>query len=115
MKLRMLTLAVTAIALSAQGVAQQSNDGLERALADLNSGLVATQGAGVNISGDARVRNEWNEENDAGDGFDTLFSGTVGEESSKISLNVSPDGSAYAIALDGTVGDNASVQIFYDE
>jgi hypothetical protein len=62
MKLRMLTLAVTAIALSAQGVAQQSNDGLERALADLNSGLVATQGAGVNISGDARVRNNWTED-----------------------------------------------------
>jgi len=62
MKLRILTLAAfTAIALSAQGVAQQSNDGLERALADLNSGLVADSHAGVNISGDARVRNAYNE------------------------------------------------------
>ena len=61
MKLRMLTVAVTAIALSAQGVAQQSNDGLERALADLNSGLVADSHAGVDISGDVRIRNNWTE------------------------------------------------------
>jgi len=62
MKLSMLTLAVSAIALSTQGVAQQSNDGLERALADLNSGLVADSHAGVSISGDARIRNNWTED-----------------------------------------------------
>jgi len=64
MTVRTLTLALTAaIALGTQGIAQQG-DSLERALADLNSGvLVAPGGAtangstGADFSGDARVRN----------------------------------------------------------
>jgi len=64
MTVRTLTLALTAaIALGTQGIAQQG-DSLERALADLNSGvLVAPGGAtangstGADFSGDARVCN----------------------------------------------------------
>lgn len=58
MKVHMFTLAALAAAsLSAQGVAQQGEDSLERALADLNNGLTASAGSAVDISGDARVRN----------------------------------------------------------
>ncbi|MHC4823364.1 MAG: hypothetical protein ACYTEP_05015 [Planctomycetota bacterium] len=60
MKVRLITLAATAaVTLASQGVAQQ-NDSLERALADLNSGLTAPAGqAGVAIGGDFRARNRW--------------------------------------------------------
>lgn len=58
--------ALAAIALGSQGVAQQEGS-LERALADLNSGLTAPSGAGaVNIGGDFRARNRWYD-----DGTDT--------------------------------------------
>jgi hypothetical protein len=51
----------------------------------------------------------------AGTAFDTLISATlIGGSAQTISLNVTPDGSAYAIAVDGA-SDNASVKIFYDE
>lgn len=51
--------ALAAIALASQGVAQQE-EGLERALADLNSGLSAPAGHGsVTIDGDFRARNRW--------------------------------------------------------
>jgi hypothetical protein len=55
-------------------------------------------------------------QNIAGTGFNTLISGgTICADCAQtISLNVSPDGSKYAVAVDGA-GDNASVQIFYDE
>ena len=60
MKVRLINLAaLAAVALSTQGVAQQ-NDSLERALADLNSGLTAPDGGhGVAIGGDFRARNRW--------------------------------------------------------
>ncbi|PCJ53647.1 MAG: hypothetical protein COA70_08065 [Planctomycetota bacterium] len=60
MKVRLFTLAAAAaITLTSQGVAQQ-NDSLERALADLNSGLTAPAGnGGVAIAGDFRARNRW--------------------------------------------------------
>ena len=60
MKVRLFNLvAIAAITLSAQGVAQQS-ESLDRALADLNSGLAAPVGnAGYTISGDFRARNRW--------------------------------------------------------
>ena len=60
MKVRLFTLAaVAAITLTSQGVAQQ-NDSLERALADLNSGLTAPTGnSAVAIGGDFRTRNRW--------------------------------------------------------
>ncbi len=60
MKVRLFTLAAAAaVTLASQGVAQQ-NDSLERALADLNSGLTAPAGqAGVAIGGDFRARNRW--------------------------------------------------------
>ncbi|HIA38808.1 MAG TPA: hypothetical protein EYN86_04805, partial [Planctomycetes bacterium] len=59
MKVRLFTLAaVAATTLLSQGVAQ--SDSLERALADLNSGLVAPAGnAGVTWGGDFRLRNAW--------------------------------------------------------
>ena len=59
MKVRLFTLAaVAATTLLSQGVAQ--SDSLERALADLNSGLVAPAGnAGVTWGGDFRLRNTW--------------------------------------------------------
>ena len=61
MKVRLFNLAaVAAVTLASQGVAQQQNDSLERALADLNSGLNAPAGNhGVAISGDFRARNRW--------------------------------------------------------
>ena len=67
MKVRLFNLvAIAAITLSAQGVAQQ-NDSLERALADLNSGLTAPMGnAGYTISGDFRARNRWYKDSAAG-------------------------------------------------
>ena len=67
MKVRLFNLvAIAAITLSAQGVAQQ-NDSLERALADLNSGLAAPMGnAGYTISGDFRARNNWYKDDVAG-------------------------------------------------
>lgn len=59
--------ALAAIALASQGVAQQSEESLERALADLNSGLTAPTGHGnVVIDGDFRARNRWYD-----DGTDT--------------------------------------------
>lgn len=59
--------ALAAIALASQGVAQQNEESLERALADLNSGLTAPAGHGnVTIGGDARARNRWYD-----DGADT--------------------------------------------
>lgn len=60
MKVRLFTLAaLAAITLTSQGVAQQ-NVSLERALADLNSGLTAPTGnGGVAIGGDFRARNHW--------------------------------------------------------
>ncbi len=71
MKVRLLNLvALAAIATGVQGVAQQQDDSLERALADLNSGLEVpatfdggTVGAAnsdrLSIYGDARARNTW--------------------------------------------------------
>jgi len=59
MKVHMFTLAaLAATSLSAQGVAQQQGEeSLERALADLNEGLITAQSASVDIVGDARLRN----------------------------------------------------------
>lgn len=57
MKVHMIMAALAAASLSAQGVAQQGEDSLERALADLNSGLTASATSNVDISGDARIRN----------------------------------------------------------
>lgn len=68
MKVRLLNaVAVATTLLGAQALAQQSESGLERALADLNNGYVAPGGGNVsanastslNISGDIRVRNTW--------------------------------------------------------
>jgi hypothetical protein len=61
MKVRLFTLAaVAATTLSAQGVAQ--SDSLERALADLNSGLVApANNDHVTWGGDFRLRNNWDD------------------------------------------------------
>jgi len=57
MKVQMITLAaIAAASLSAQGVAQQGEQTLERALADLNNGLTAQAGTS-DVSGDARLRN----------------------------------------------------------
>jgi len=57
MKVQMITLAAIAVAsLSAQGAAQQGEQTLERALADLNNGLTAQAGTS-DVSGDARLRN----------------------------------------------------------
>ena len=60
MKVRLMNLAaLAAITLTTQGVAQQ-NDSLERALADLNSGLATPDSNhGVAIGGDFRSRNRW--------------------------------------------------------
>jgi len=59
--------ALAAVALASQGVAQQTEESLERALANLNSGLTAPTGNGnVTISGDFRARNRWYD-----DGSDT--------------------------------------------
>jgi hypothetical protein len=59
--------ALAAIVLASQGVAQQSEESLERALADLNNGLAAPAGNGnVTIDGDFRARNRWYD-----DGSDT--------------------------------------------
>lgn len=59
MKVRLFNLAaIAAITLSTQGVAQQ-NDSLERALADLNSGLATPQAVAYDVFGDFRVRNRW--------------------------------------------------------
>lgn len=70
MKVRLFHLAVlAAIATAGQAAAQEPGGDLERALADLNRGLVAPQGAANNVSanassslqfgGDIRVRNTW--------------------------------------------------------
>ena len=68
MKLRLLNLAaLSAVAFGAPAFAQQQDESLERALADLNSGVIAPQGGGVTagssdsltFSGDARIRNNW--------------------------------------------------------
>jgi hypothetical protein len=61
MKVRLYsTAAIAAIALASQGLAQQSEESLERALAELNGGLAApAPGSAVEISGDFRVRNAW--------------------------------------------------------
>jgi hypothetical protein len=68
MKVRLLNaVAIATTVLGAQAFAQESERGLERALADLNNGYVvpaggnvnATGSLGLNISGDMRVRNTW--------------------------------------------------------
>ncbi|KAA3607539.1 MAG: hypothetical protein DWQ01_15240 [Planctomycetota bacterium] len=68
MKLRLHLLAFAAIATGAPALAQDTTDSLERALADLNSGLVVPQGTNtvradrstsLGISGEARIRNTW--------------------------------------------------------
>jgi len=61
MKVHNLALVAAAtLIFGAQGVAQSDN-GLERALTELNAGLTAPAGsAGMAISGDARVRNHYN-------------------------------------------------------
>lgn len=61
MKVRLsTTAAIAALALASQGVAQQSEESLERALAELNGGLAApAQNSGLVISGDFRIRNRW--------------------------------------------------------
>lgn len=61
MKVRLYSLAaVAALALASQGVAQQDDQSLERALAELNGGLAApAQQGALTISGDFRVRNRW--------------------------------------------------------
>lgn len=69
MKVRLLNFAaIAAFATSAHAVAQEE-DSLERALADLNNGMLVPQQAtrnveasgsiSLNISGDARIRNTW--------------------------------------------------------
>jgi len=57
MKVQLIMAALAAASLSAQGVAQQGEDSLERALSELNSGLTASATSNVDISGDARIRN----------------------------------------------------------
>lgn len=61
MKVRLYsTAAIAALALASQGVAQQNEESLERALAELNGGLAApAQQSNIVISGDFRVRNRW--------------------------------------------------------
>lgn len=61
MKVRIYSVAaIAALALASQGVAQQTDQSLERALAELNGGLAAPAAQGsLNISGDFRVRNRW--------------------------------------------------------
>jgi hypothetical protein len=50
-----------------------------------------------------------------GTAFDTIVAGTAaGGTSGKLSLNVSPDGAVYAVAVDGS-NDNTSIRVFYDE
>jgi hypothetical protein len=68
MKVRLYSLAaIAAIALASQGVAQENDQSLERALAELNSGLAAPDHHGtVKIDGDFRARNRWFD-----DGMDT--------------------------------------------
>jgi len=92
MKVRLFTLAaVAATTLLSQGVAQ--SDSLERALADLNSGLVAPAGnAGVTWGGDFRLRNEWTDtDTDINDNrdFDARMRLTA-------SFNITEDSSAFA-------------------
>ncbi|MDE0585442.1 MAG: hypothetical protein OSB63_02355 [Planctomycetota bacterium] len=105
MKVRLFTLAaVAATTLLSQGVAQ--SDSLERALADLNSGLVAPSGnAGVTWGGDFRLRNNWADDgvNDTNNrDFDTRMRLTA-------SFNITEDSSAFA-GFNGTEhwGDAAS-------
>jgi len=52
-------------------------------------------------------------ENAASDGFDSLGTAVIGGTKRNVSLNVTADGTAYAIAMDGG-SDNASIRIFYD-
>jgi hypothetical protein len=92
MKVRLFTLAaIAATTLLSQGVAQ--SDSLERALADLNSGLVAPSGnAGATWGGDFRLRNNWSDTgtdvNNNRD-FDTRMRLTA-------SFNITEDSSAFA-------------------
>ena len=83
MKVHMIMAALAAASLSAQGVAQQGEDSLERALADLNSGLTASATSNVDISGDARIRNYYMSGGDSKeiDGrYRLRFSFTVNEQ-----------------------------------
>ena len=90
MKARLFTLAaVAATTLLSQGVAQ--SDSLERALADLNSGLVAPAGnAGVTWGGDFRLRNNWDDNGTDTNNrdFDTRMRLTA-------SFNITEDSSAF--------------------
>ena len=58
MKVQMIMATLAAASLSAQGIAQQG-ESLERALADLNSGLSASSDNHMDIWGDARIRNDY--------------------------------------------------------
>lgn len=83
MKVHMIMAALAAASLSAQGVAQQGEDSLERALADLNSGLTASATSNMDISGDARIRNLYTSGGDSKmiDGrYRLRFSFTVNEQ-----------------------------------
>ena len=64
--------ALAAVTLASQGVAQQSGDSLERALADLNSGLVAPANGsgGPDWSGGFRARNRWYDDGTETNGID---------------------------------------------
>lgn len=90
MKVRLFTLAaVAATTLLSQGVAQ--SDSLERALADLNSGLVAPAGnSAVTWGGDFRLRNAWADDDSTSNNrdFDTRVRLTA-------SFNVTEDSSAF--------------------
>ena len=110
MKARLFTLAaVAATTLLSQGVAQ--SDSLERALADLNSGLVAPSGnAGVTWGGDFRLRNNW-----ADDGTDTNNRDFDTRMRLTASFNITEDSSAFA-GFNGTehwgdVGSNTATAI----
>lgn len=61
MKVRLYTIAALAVsALASQSVAQQNEDSLERALAEMNAGLAAPDAASaLTISGNFRARNRW--------------------------------------------------------
>jgi hypothetical protein len=113
MKVRLFTLAaVAATTLLSQGVAQ--SDSLERALADLNSGLVAPSGnAGVTWGGDFRLRNNWDDNGTDTNNrdFDTRMRLTA-------SFNITEDSSAFAgfngtehWGTDGTSGTNTPTAI----
>jgi len=116
MKVRLFTLAaVAATTLLSQGVAQ--SDSLERALADLNSGLVAPAGnAGVTWGGDFRLRNNWFDLDDSNDAldftnnrdFDTRVRLTA-------SFNVTEDSSAFVGFTGAEEWGSTDANAFVDE